>query len=38
MLEEEAALIADLEVATGGPVRLQAETSYGQEQYDVVMM
>jgi ribonuclease G len=38
LLEEEAALIADLEEATGRPVRLQAETSYGQEQYDVVMM
>ena len=38
LLLEEATLIAELEEATGRPVRLQAETSYGQEQYDVVMM
>jgi ribonuclease G len=38
LLEEEAALIAELEDATGRPVKLQTEAGYGQEQYDVVMM
>jgi ribonuclease G len=37
-LEEEAALIAELEDATGKSVRLQTEAGYVQEQYDVVMM
>jgi len=38
LLDEEAALIAELEELTGRPVRLQAEAGYGQEQFDVVMM
>jgi ribonuclease G len=38
MLAEEAKALADLEAATGKPIRLQAESQYLQEQYDVVLL
>jgi ribonuclease G len=36
LLDEEAAALADLELATGKPIRLQAEALYSEEQFDVV--
>lgn len=38
MLDEESAALAELEESTGRPIRLQAETLYTQDQYDVVLM
>lgn len=36
LVDEEAAGLAELETATGKPIRLQAESGYSQDQYDVV--
>lgn len=36
LMDEESAALADLESHVGRPIRLQAESQYGQEQYDVV--
>ena len=36
LVDEEAAGLAQLETATGKPIRLQAESGYSQDQYDVV--
>jgi ribonuclease G len=38
LLDEEAAALADLEQATGKPIRLQAEARYAEEQFDVVLV
>jgi len=38
LLDEESGHLAELEELTGKPVRLQAETLYTQEQYDVVLI
>ncbi|MEX1993841.1 MAG: ribonuclease G [Steroidobacteraceae bacterium] len=38
MLDEESAALADLEQATGKPIRLQAEALYAEEQFDVVLV
>ncbi len=38
LLDEEAAALADLEQATGKPIRLQAEAQYAEEQFDVVLV
>ena len=37
LLEEEAPVLAELETQLGRPIRLQAETLYGIDQYDVVL-
>jgi ribonuclease G len=37
LLEEEAAVLAELETQLGRPIRLQAESLYGIDQYDVVL-
>jgi ribonuclease G len=36
LVDEEASGLADLEAVTGKPIRLQAESGYSHEQYDVV--
>jgi ribonuclease G len=38
LLDEESAALAELEVQTGKPIRLQTEALYLQDQYDVVLM
>jgi ribonuclease G len=38
LLDEEAAALADLEFATGRPIRLQAEARYAEEQFDVMLV
>jgi ribonuclease G len=38
MLDEESAALAELEEATGKPIRLQHEGLYARDQYDVVLM
>jgi ribonuclease G len=38
LLDEESASLAELEELTGKPIRLQTETMYAQDQYDVVLM
>lgn len=38
LLDEESAALAELEVHTGKPIRLQTEALYLQDQYDVVLM
>lgn len=38
LLEEESTLLADLEAQVGKPIKLQAELSYHQEQYDILPM
>ncbi len=38
LLDEESAALAELEVRTGKPIRLQTEALYQQDQYDVVLM
>jgi ribonuclease G len=38
LLDEESAALAELEVVTGKPIRLQTEALYLQDQYDVVLM
>ena len=38
LLDEESAALAELEVFTGKPIRLQTEALYQQDQYDVVLM
>ena len=37
LLEEEAPVLAELEIQLGRPIRLQAEPLYGIDQYDVVL-
>ncbi len=37
LLEEEASVLAELETQLGRPIRLQAESLYGIDQYDVVL-
>ena len=36
LVDEESASLAELEEATGRPIRLQAEALYSPDQYDVV--
>jgi ribonuclease G len=36
LVDEEASGLAELESATGRPIRLQAESGYAHDQYDVV--
>ncbi len=38
LLDEESAALGELELITGVPIRLQAESLYGVDQYDVVLM
>jgi len=38
LLDEESAALAELEVHTGKPIRLQTEALYQHDQYDVVLM
>jgi ribonuclease G len=38
LLDEESGHLAELEESIGKPIRLQAETLYTQEQYDVVLI
>jgi ribonuclease G len=38
LLDEESQSLAMLSDFIGKPISLQAETSYGQEQYDIVLM
>ena len=38
LLDEESAALGELELMTGKPIRLQAESLYSVEQYDVVLM
>jgi ribonuclease G len=38
LLDEESAPLGELEVLTGKPIRLQTESLYGPDQYDVVLM
>jgi ribonuclease G len=38
LMEDDAASIAEIEKSIGIPIRLQLETSYNQEQYDVVFI
>jgi ribonuclease G len=38
LLDEESAAVADLELTTGKPIRLQAESRYAEEQFDVVLV
>jgi ribonuclease G len=38
LLDEESAALAELELATGKPIRLQAEAQYAQDQFDVVLI
>jgi ribonuclease G len=38
LLDEESAALGELELATGKPIRLQAEAQYAQDQFDVVLI
>ena len=38
LLDEESAALGELEVVVGKPIRLQTETLYAQDQYDVVLV
>jgi ribonuclease G len=38
LLDEESASLAELEAFTGKPIRLQAESGYAQDRFDVVLM
>ena len=38
LLDEESAVLGELELSTGKPIRLQAESLYSADQYDVVLM
>ena len=38
LLDEESTNLAELEEFIGKPIRLQAETLYSQENYDVVLI
>jgi len=38
LLDEESSALGELELVTGKPIRLQAETLYAVDQYDVVLM
>ena len=38
LLDEESAALGELEVVAGKPIRLQTESLYGPDQYDVVLM
>ena len=38
LLDEESPALAELELLTGKPIRLQTEALYAVDQYDVVLM
>ena len=38
LLDEESAALAEMELATGKPMRLQTEALYAEDQYDVVLL
>ncbi len=38
LLDEESSSLAELEINTGKPIRVQSESSYHVEQFDVVLM
>jgi ribonuclease G len=38
LLEDEAGALAELSDFIGRPISVQVESSYGQEQYDIVLM
>ena len=38
LLDEESSALAELELAIGKPIRLQAEALYVEEQFDVVLV
>ena len=38
LLDEESNSLAELEEFTGKPIRLQTESMYAQDQFDVVLM
>jgi ribonuclease G len=38
LLDEESASVAELEELTGSPIRLQSESMYSPDQFDVVLM
>ena len=38
LLDEESAALAELELALGKPIRLQAEALYAEDQFDVVLV
>jgi ribonuclease G len=38
LLDEESSALAELELVTGVPIRLQTEALYGVDQYDVVLL
>ena len=38
LLDEESASVAELEEVTGAPIRLQSESSYAPDQFDVVLL
>jgi ribonuclease G len=38
LLDEESVPLAELEVLTGKPIRLQTESLFASDQYDVVLM
>ena len=38
VLDEESAALAELELAVGKPIRLQAEALYAEGQFDVVLV
>ena len=38
LLDEEAGNLADLETFIGRPIKLQVESLYSQEQYDIVLV
>ncbi len=38
LLDEEAAALADLELTTGRPIRLQAEARFAEDQFDVMLV
>jgi ribonuclease G len=38
LLDEESSALGELELSTGKPIRLQTETLYTVDQYDVVLM
>ena len=38
LIDEESASLAELEESTGKPIRLQSESLYAQDQFDVVLM
>ncbi len=38
MLDEESTSLAELEEQTGSPIKLQSESMYSPDQFDVVLM